>query len=144
MKLLACLLGCISLPAFGQRPATPAQRDIDEKLTVLQRRGAEVLSRERDRSKTNLCANAGPSDLGVGECYLAEGKVTHADYTEFVRVVGALLRLRQNAGAALPGAARRLEIDTAETTWLTYREQSCRAMIYQWEGGTLDDRSLIN
>jgi uncharacterized protein YecT (DUF1311 family) len=32
---------------------------------------------------------------------------------------------------------RRLDIDTAETTWLTYREQSCRAIIYQWEGGTL-------
>jgi uncharacterized protein YecT (DUF1311 family) len=137
MKLVACLLGCISLAVFGQTPAAPTQRDLDAKLTVLQRRGAEVLSREHGRSKANLCAKAGPSDLSVGECYLAEGKVTNADYTEYVRVVGALLRLPRYTKAAFPGAPRRLDIDTAETTWLTYREQSCRAMIYQWEGGTL-------
>lgn len=137
MKLVACLLGCISLPVFGQTPAAPTQRDLDAKRTVLQRRGAEVLSRERVRSKANLCAKAGPSDLGVGECYLAEGKVTNADYTKYVRVIGALLRLPLYSKAAFPGAPRRLDIDTAETTWLTYREQSCRAMIYQWEGGTL-------
>jgi hypothetical protein len=91
--------GCISLPVFGQTPATPTQRDLDAKLTVLHRRGAEVLSRERDRSKADLCAKAGPSDLSVGECYLAEGKVTNADYTEHVRVVGALLRLPRYAQA---------------------------------------------
>src|ERR1700722_144070 len=93
MKLVACVLACISLPVFGQTPATPAQRDLDANLTVLQRRGIEVLSRERQRSKANLCAKAGPSDLSVGECYLAEGKMTNADYTEYVRTVGALLRL---------------------------------------------------
>jgi hypothetical protein len=137
MKLVACLLGCISLPLFAQAPATPTQRDLDAKRTDLQRRGAEVLRRERDRSKANLCATAGPSDLAAGECYLAESKVTNVDYTEYLRVVGALLRLPGYAGAASPGAPRHLGIDTAETTWLTYREQSCRAMIYQWEGGTL-------
>ena len=137
MKLVACLLGCISLPVFAQAPRTPIQRDLDAKRTVLERRGAEVLSRERDRSKENLCATAGPSDLAVGECYLAENKATNADYTEYLRVVGALLRLPGYASAPSPGALRHLDIDTAETTWLTYREQSCRAMIYQWEGGTL-------
>jgi uncharacterized protein YecT (DUF1311 family) len=137
MKLVACVLACISLPVFGQTAATPAQRDLDAKLTVLQRRGAEVLGRERHRSKANLCARAGPSDEGLGQCYLAEGKVTNADYTEYVRVVGALLRLPRYARTAFPSAPRHLDIDTAETTWLTYREQSCRAMIYQWEGGTL-------
>jgi hypothetical protein len=114
-----CLLACISLPVFGQTPATPAQRDLDAKLTVLQRRGAEVLSRERHRSKANLCAKAGPSDESLGQCYLAEGKVTNADYTEYVRVVGALLRLPRYSKGAFPGAPRHLDIDTAETTWLT-------------------------
>lgn len=136
MKLMACLLAWISLPIFGQTPAASTQRDLDARLTVLQRRGAEVLSREQHRSKTNLCARAGPSDEGVGQCYLGEGKVTNADYTEYVRVVGALLRLPRYAKGAFPGTPGRLDIDTAETTWLTYREQSCRAMIYQWEGGT--------
>jgi uncharacterized protein YecT (DUF1311 family) len=137
MKLAACVLGCISLPVVGQTPTALTQRNLDAKLTALRRRGAEVLGRERDRSKANLCAEAGPSDLSVGECYLAEGKVTNANYTEYVRVVGALLRLPRYAKSAFPGAPRRLDIDIAETTWLTYREQSCRAMIYQWEGGTL-------
>src|SRR5580704_7076293 len=113
MKLVACLLGCISLPIFAQVPATPTQTDLDAQRTVLERRGAEVLSRERDRSKANLCATAGPSDLAVGQCYLAEGKVTNADYTEYERVVGALLRLPGYAKAAFPGAPRRLDIDTA-------------------------------
>jgi len=113
MKLVACLLACISLPVFGQTPDTPAQRDLDAKLTVLQRRGAEVLSREQRRSKADLCAKAGPSDLGVGQCYLAEGKVTNADYTEYVRVVGALLRLPRYAKGAFPSAPRRLEMASA-------------------------------
>jgi hypothetical protein len=78
-----------------------------------------VLGRERDRSKTNLCAKAGPGDLSVGECYLAEGKVTNAEYTEYVRVIGALLRLPRYTKAAFPVAPRHLDIDTAETTWLT-------------------------
>jgi len=137
MKLVACLFGCISLPLFAQAPGAPTQKDLDAKRTVLQRHGAEVLSRERDRSKAKLCAAAGPSDLAVGQCYLAEGKVTNADYTEYLRVVGALLRLPGYAGAASPGASRHLDIDTAEATWLTYREQSCKAMTYQWDGGTL-------
>ncbi len=137
MKPVACLLICIFLPVSGQTPNPPTQRDLDAKLTALQQRGAELLSRERDRSKANLCAKAGPSDLSVGECYLAEGKVTNADYTEYLGVVGELLRLPRYAGAARTNAPSRLGIDTAETTWLTYREQSCRAMIDQWEGGTL-------
>jgi hypothetical protein len=137
MKLVACLLCCIFLPVFGQTPAAPTQRDLDAKRTDLQRRGAELLSRERDRSKVDLCAKAGPSDLSVGQCYLAEGKVTNAGYTEYVRVIGALLRLPRYVKSTLPAAPSRLDIDTAETTWLTYREQSCRGMIYQWEGGTL-------
>ncbi len=137
MTLVACLLCCLSLPVFAQAPGTPTPKDLDAERTVLKKRGVELLSRERDRSNANLCATAGPSDLAVGQCYLAEGKVTDADYTEYLRVVGALLRLPAYPGAALPAAPRRLDIDTAETTWRTYREQSCRAMIYQWEGGTL-------
>jgi uncharacterized protein YecT (DUF1311 family) len=78
--------------------------------------------------------------MSIGECFLAEGKVTNADYTDYVRVIDALLRLPYglpDAGAAATGPPTRLEFDTAEATWLTYREQSCRAMIYQWEGGTM-------
>jgi uncharacterized protein YecT (DUF1311 family) len=135
MKFIARFLVCITLPALGQTPTVPTQKDLDAQLTNLRRRGAEVLSRERNRSKANLCDKAGPSDLSVGECYLAEGKVTNADYTEYVRVIGAMLRLP--TAQATPGVIKPLDFDTAETTWFAYREQSCRAMIYQWEGGTL-------
>jgi uncharacterized protein YecT (DUF1311 family) len=111
MKLVACLLTCLSL--FAQTP------------TAIQRRGTEVLTRERNRGKANLCANAGPTDLGIGECYLTEGKVTNENYAEYVRVIAALLQLPHK------------DLDAAEATWLTYREQTCRAMIHQWEGGTM-------
>ena len=57
------------------------------------RRGTEALNRERVRKKAKLCEKAGPSDLGSGNRYSSEGKVTDADYTEYVRVIGALFRL---------------------------------------------------
>ena len=93
MKFVACLLACVTLPVLAQTPATSTQSDLDMKQTALRRHGAEALNRERVRSKANLCAKAGPSDLSYGNCYSAEGKVTDANYTEYVRVIGALLRL---------------------------------------------------
>jgi uncharacterized protein YecT (DUF1311 family) len=137
MKPVVSLVACLCLTVLAPTPVTPIQSRLDSEPAVLQRRGAGVLSRERARSKANLCGKAGPSDESYGQCYLAEGKITDADYTGYVRVIGALLRLPPYARTALPGPPRRPAFDTAEATWLTYREQSCRAMTYQWEGGTL-------
>lgn len=137
MKFLACLLACFALPVLAQTPAAPTQGDLDAKRAALQRHGTEVLNRERVRSKANLCAKAGPSDLSYSNCYSAEGKVTDADYAEFVRVIGALLRLPSVHTAVPPVAPKQLDFDSAEASWLIYRKQSCMAMTYQWEGGTL-------
>ena len=136
MKFVACLLACVILPVLAQTPAASTQSDLDTKQTALQRRGTEALNRERVRSKANLCGKAGPSDLSYSNCYSAEGKVTDADYTEYVRVIGALLRL-PSVPTAPPGPPKHLDFDDAEATWLIYRKQSCMAMTYQWEGGTL-------
>jgi uncharacterized protein YecT (DUF1311 family) len=107
----------------------------------MQKQRAEALSRERARSKADLCAHAGDgSDPAVGNCWLREGKTTDADYTAYVRAIGALLRLppQSNRPTPLPaGPPQHLEFDTAEATWLSYRKQACDAMTAQWEGGTL-------
>jgi uncharacterized protein YecT (DUF1311 family) len=136
MKFIACLLACVILPVLAQTPATSTQSELDTKQKALQTRGTEALDRERVRSKEDLCGKAGPSDLSYGNCYSAEGKVTDADYAEYVRVIGALLRLPSVPTAPL-GAPKRLDFDDAEQTWLIYRKRSCMAMTYQWEGGTL-------
>ena len=53
--------------------------------------------------------------------------MTDANYTEYVRVIGALLRL-PSVPTAPPGAPKHLDFDDAEATWLIYRKQSCMAM----------------
>ena len=115
MKFVAYLLACVILPVLAQTPAASTQSDLDTKRAALQRRGAEALSRERVQSKANLCGKAGPSDLSFSNCYSAEGRVTDADYTEYVRVIGALFRL-PSVPTALPGAPKHLDFGGAEAT----------------------------
>jgi uncharacterized protein YecT (DUF1311 family) len=141
MKLVACLLAWLSLSFLAQTPVKPADVPVQDKITALQKQGAEALNRERARSKANLCAHPGDgSDPAVGNCWLREGRTTDADYTAYVRSIGAFLRLSQQANRTTPlpaGPPQHLEFDTAEATWLSYRKQACDAMTAQWEGGTL-------
>jgi uncharacterized protein YecT (DUF1311 family) len=141
MKLVLCLLACLSLSLFAQTPRRSAEDPIRVKTAALQKQRAEALSRERARSKADLCAHGRDgSEPAVGNCWLREGKTTDADYTAYVRAIGALLRLppQSNRPTPLPtGPPQHLEFDTAEATWLSYRKQACDAMTVQWEGGTL-------
>jgi uncharacterized protein YecT (DUF1311 family) len=141
MKLLACLLACLSLPLLAQTPAKPVDDPVGNKWTALEKQAGEVLKRERARSKADLCAHAGDgSDPAIGNCWLREGSTTDADYTAYVRAIGGLLRLPPRAYKPTPlpaGPPQHLEFDTAEATWLSYRKQTCDAMTAQWEGGTL-------
>lgn len=149
MKPIACLLACLSLSLLAQAPAKPADVPVKimadkitaDKITALRKQAAEALTRERARSKANLCAHAlDGSDPAVGNCWLREGRTTDADYTAYVRSIGALLRLSLQVNQQTPpraGSPQHLEFDTAEATWLSYRKQSCDAMTAQWEGGTL-------
>jgi uncharacterized protein YecT (DUF1311 family) len=144
MKPIACLLACLSMPFLAQTAAKPANvpaKNLADKIAALRKQGDEALNRERARSKANLCAHAlDGSDPAVGNCWLREGRTTDADYTAYVRSIGAWLRLSLQANQQTPqgGAApQHLEFDTAEATWLNYRKQTCDAMTAQWEGGTL-------
>lgn len=138
MKFLPRLLACLSLsllsPALlAQTPRQPAGDPISAKAEALEKQRAEALSRERARSKADLCTRgADGTEPGVGYCWLREGKTTDANYTAYARAIGALLRLPPGSNPP-----RHLEFDTAEATWLSYRKQTCEAMIAQWEGGTI-------
>jgi uncharacterized protein YecT (DUF1311 family) len=137
MKPAALLLVCLSLsaPVWATLPDNP----VEQRRASLQQRGAEALDRERTRSKSHLC-EAGPDPI-VADCWAREGTATDADCTAYVRAIGALLRLPASdvGSPALPdGPPKPLKFDAAETTWLTYRQQTCDAMTIQWEGGTLD------
>ena len=69
MKLVACLLACLSLSLLAQTPVKPTYAPVQDKITELQKQGAEALNRERARSKANLRAHAGDgSDPAVGNC----------------------------------------------------------------------------
>ena len=105
MKLVAYLLVCLSLSSLVQTALKAADVATQEKITALRKQGAEALNRERARSKADLCAHAlDGSDPAVGNCWLREGRTTDADYTTYVRSIGALLRLSQpaNQGTPLP------------------------------------------
>lgn len=140
MKLVAYLFACLS-SMLAQTAVKAAAVPTQDKISALQKQGTEALNLERARSKANLCAHAlDGSDPAVGNCWLREGRATDADYTTYVRSIGALLRLslQANQGKPLPAASpQHLEFDTAEATWLSYRKQTCAAMTAQWEGGTL-------
>jgi uncharacterized protein YecT (DUF1311 family) len=136
MKPAACLLACLCLSVPSQ--AAPLDNPVEQKRTSLQQRGAEALSRERARSKAHLCED-GPDPV-VANCWVREGKTTDADYTAYVRAIGALLRLPAASVRSPPlpdGPPRPLKLDAAEATWLTYRQQACDATTIQWDGGTL-------
>jgi uncharacterized protein YecT (DUF1311 family) len=125
--------GILSVPVW----ATPPDNPVEQRRASLQQRGAEALDRERTRSKAHLC-EAGPDPI-VADCWVREGKATDADYTAYVRAIGALLRLPAPGVGSLPddGPPKPLKFDAAEAAWLTYRQQTCDAMTIQWEGGTL-------
>jgi uncharacterized protein YecT (DUF1311 family) len=135
MRLVAYPVAYLSLSLLAQTPVKAADVSTQDKITALQKQGAEALNRERARTKAELCTHAGDgSDPAVGNCWLREGRTTDANYSAYVRSIGALLRLSLQANQ---GSPQHLEFDTAEATWLSYRKQTCTAMIAQWEGGTL-------
>ena len=133
MKPATCLIACLCLSASAH--AAPVSDPVDQRRASLQQRGAEILKREQARSKAHLCETG--VDPVIANCWVREGKTTDADYTAYVRAVGALLRLPPFSPAPPPdGLPRPLKFDDAEAAWLAYRKQACDAMTAQWEGGT--------
>jgi len=97
------------------------------------------LRRERARSKTDLCAAAAAKNgnAGLGACLVKEEKTTEENYTAYIRAIGGLLRLSapDDRGESVQVQPGRLSFDNAEDAWRSYREQSCKSMATQWEGG---------
>jgi uncharacterized protein YecT (DUF1311 family) len=138
MKPAACLLACFCLAASAPAQATSLDSAVGQRRASLQQRGAEALKRERARSRANLC-ETGPDPI-IANCWVREGRTTDADYTAYVRAIGALLRLPPADVGPAPrpdGPPSPLGFDAAEATWRAYRQQACDAMTTQWDGGTL-------
>jgi uncharacterized protein YecT (DUF1311 family) len=68
---------------------------------------------------------------------MKEEKTTEENYTAYIRAIGSLLRLSapDDRGESVRVQSGRLPFDNAEDAWRTYREQSCRSMATQWDGG---------
>ncbi len=134
-RLLACL--CMAPQGWAKSPDNP----VEDRRAMLQQRRAETLRREQARSRANLCEQVGDGSVpAVGQCWLREGKITNAAYTDYVRATGALLRLPPPSFKPQPlpmGPPAPLAFDAAEATWRAYREQACQAMTIQWEGGDM-------
>jgi uncharacterized protein YecT (DUF1311 family) len=133
MKLPFCVF--LSLSSLL---AQTSNKRIDEKQATIRQRGAEALTRERARSKIDLCAKAQPGgNAAIGACLAAEGKATEQEYLTYVSSIGALLRLPTLGSSETkpPSTPQNLPFDTAEGTWRRYRDESCTSVASQWDGG---------
>jgi hypothetical protein len=127
MKWCVAILLCASAGLAQDQPNAARSR--------YRQQGAEALTKERARSKANLCADAekGGNSI-IGQCLVDQGKVTEQDYLIYIRSIGALLRLGSGT-ASTPLPPERLPFDLAEEAWQRYRDKSCISMATQWEGG---------
>jgi uncharacterized protein YecT (DUF1311 family) len=118
---------------------TPEWDAFYAKQAQLRKRGDDVLQRERERRKANLCSNSTNGAVGISSCLSEEFKTTEANYLAYVRAIGALLRLtppgadHRAAGAPIT----RLAFDDTESIWQSYREKACTAVLAQWQGGSI-------
>ena len=138
MKLLFFVL--MSAPivlaqlSISNPPSNKSAWDVSSaNQAAIQQRGTEALTKEKARSKANLCVKAEKEgNRAIADCLVVEGKTTEQNYLAYIRAIGALLR-RSAPGSSAKN--QRLPFDAAEDAWHTYREQSCRSMATQWEGG---------
>ena len=106
-----------------------------EPSTLQKERAEKVLKIEEDRQKAGFCTNS-TNNAALNGCLSSELVKTDADYKTFARAVGALMRLDPGAGppAATPGP---IPFDTAEASWLAYRNQTCDVVYKRYQGGTM-------
>jgi uncharacterized protein YecT (DUF1311 family) len=135
-----CILICpVALLAQSRAKTADAGSVFDAKQTAMQKAGSDALKREKARSRADLCSDAGAADgnAGISVCLVKEEKTTEENYTAYIRAIGGLLRLSapDDRGESVRVQSGRLPFDNAEGAWRTYREQSCRSMATQWDGG---------
>ncbi len=134
MRTAAVLL-VLTSAALAQSPTKYNWSNFYAAQSRYRNQGSEALAREQARSKDSLCAQGeAGGNASIGACLTKEIKITDEDYLEYVRSIGALLRL---VPPAVPAAVSRskLPLDSAEAEWQTYREQACTSVATQWGGG---------
>lgn len=118
------------------------------KQDLYRKRGSEAFKRELTRSRENLCAEAeSGGQAAIGFCLEKQYKITIQDYREYVRAIGALLRIEpssNDATASTRSHPQRINFDKAEAAWQDYRELACRSMATQWAGGDQAPVAYIN
>jgi uncharacterized protein YecT (DUF1311 family) len=145
MLMLLKRLSCVLLFVGGVHAQTGVRTDsatksewdaFYAKQKTIRQRGTEVLESEQARSKADLCAKAESSgNAAIGACLVAEGKTTDQNYLSYTRSIGALLRLPAPGVSAPKVSKQPIPFDAAENAWRSYRDQSCKSMATQWEGG---------
>lgn len=114
------------------------------KQAALRHRGTEVLRAEDALEGVNACKGAGDK-AALDACARREFESTQRNYVDYVRAIGALLRLSTPANeapppvpatptnGAQPDAGR--SFDVAEALWAKYRQSQCTALgDYYWGG----------
>jgi uncharacterized protein YecT (DUF1311 family) len=136
MRLSSCfLLVCISSAGVAQAPSHGSPVDAltarIQRNHELHERSFEIVEAERARAKQPLCPKA-MTTLDINSCYSAELATTDANYLEFVRLLGAILRSGEETETVKP-----IPFDDAETAWQKYRELASKAAGDPYAGGTI-------
>jgi hypothetical protein len=123
----------ILLCASAVLAQTPPNRPEEILQTKYRQQGSQALSEEQTRSKASLCDKALPGgNAKIADCLAKEEEITEHNYLTYIRSIGALLRLPVDDSNA---KIKNIPFDLAEDDWHAYRDESCKSMATQWEGG---------
>jgi uncharacterized protein YecT (DUF1311 family) len=125
-----------SFTSVQTRKAGPEQEAFRTKLSAIRQRGTATLAAEQARIKLNLCAK-GDSTYSFDQCLSREFPKTDANYTDYIRAIGTLLRL-QGPGERRSNLVQssKLPFDVGEDAWQKFREQGCQSVSSVYEGGS--------
>lgn len=149
---LALVITCLILSACPtnalSRKEQASWKAFYAKQDLYRKRGSAALKRELARSHANLCAQAeSGGQAAIGFCLEKQYKITNQDYLDYVRAIGALVRLEppgNGAKVSKPAHPQRITFDKAEAAWQDYRELACRSMATQWAGGDQAPVAYVN
>jgi hypothetical protein len=140
MKSILLVLLCMSVALAQTTSAVNSGNGSKPGFTSVGRstsrqQGAEALSKERARSKANLCAgDESGGNVSIQRCLVEESKITEQNYLTYIRAIGALLQPHQPDKLTARSHGKP-PFDSAESSWRIYRDQGCASMATQWEGG---------
>ena len=97
-------------------------------------RANQAYAAESARQKAGICTKA-DNNASLNGCLTNEMAKTKANYLQFERALGALLRIPQDGSKAV-SAPKRLSFDDAETAWASYRDKICDTLYHTYDGGT--------